>query len=506
MTISSKRLAAICLAGTAIYSTSPVKAKDKSSSKNKRPNIIYILADDMGYGDISALNPESQIKTPTLDSLISNGISFTNAHSGSAVSTPSRYGILTGRYCFRSRLKSGVLVGYDKPLIENSRSTVASFLSKNGYHTACIGKWHLGLNFSKKNSNLPLTEGDPWGALNTSNVDYNQPVTGGPNASGFEFSYIIPSSLDIAPYLYIKNEKVTTNDVTAQPAWVDKSSRGRWYRGGDVASDFSHSGVLEKMVNEAKSYITAKAKSDSSFFLYLALTSPHTPWLPSEKFLGKSGAGAYGDFVMMTDAMVKDIAETCRQQGIDDNTIIIFTSDNGSHWFPVDINQYKHESNHGTSGMKGDVWDGGHRIPMIVYWPNGASKGTTSNKLVCTTDLYATCANLLGKKLMPNEAEDSYSMLPYISQKYKKEKHLRTSIIHHGVNGDFGIREGKWKYIDCKGSGGWTYKGTESEPTAQLYDMEADPLEKTNLIQQYPEVAKRLKDLLEQQKQQERSR
>lgn len=508
MKLIHQRLISVCLTGVAFCTTAPSegKAPDKKKPDERKPNVIYILADDMGYGDISALNPQSKIKTPTLDSLVRNGVSFTNAHSNSAVSTPTRYGILTGRYCFRSRLKAGVLVGYDQPLIEEDRPTVANLFKSRGYHTACIGKWHLGLNYEKVNSNRPLTEGDPWGVLNTSNVDYSKPITGGPKACGFDYSYIIPSSLDIAPYLFIRDEKITGEKVSAQPSWSDKSSRGRWYRGGDVASDFKHSEVLENLVNDAKSFINNKAKSDSAFFLYLALTSPHTPWLPSEKFLGKSGAGTYGDFVMMTDAMVKEIAEACKKQGIDDNTIIIFASDNGSHWLPSDIQQYQHESNHGTSGMKGDVWDGGHRIPLIVYWPNGTKKGASVDKIVCTTDLFATCAQLLGSKLSDNEAEDSFSMLTLISSKFQRKEPHRISIIHHGVNGDFGIREGRWKYIDCKGSGGWSSKGADNAPEAQLYNIEADPLEKNNLILQHPKIAKRLKALLEKQKTDNKSR
>lgn len=504
----SKKLLSTILSGVAIAGATTSEAKDKQPSKQKeqRPNIIYILADDMGWGDISAHNSLSKIQTPALDSIIRNGVSFSNAHSNSAVSTPTRYGILTGRYCFRSRLKSSVLVGYDEPLIEPNRPTVASFMRDNGYHTACIGKWHLGLNYTKFDNSNPLIEGDQWSDYTSTNINYRGPIKG-PGLCGFEYSYIIPSSLDIAPYLYIRNGFVTGSKVEKQPAWKDTRARGMWYRQGDVASDFKHSETLENLVGDAKNYIRSKAHSDSSFFLYLPLTSPHTPWLPSEKFLGKSGAGVYGDFVMMTDAMVKEIMDECKRQGIDKNTIIVFTSDNGSHWLPSDVKEFEHEANYGTSGMKSDAWDGGHRVPMLVYWPNGGKHGVTVNKMVCTTDLFATVANLLGKKLQDNEAEDSYTMLPYFaSRKVKSKMEPRTSIIHHSIEGKFAIREGKWKYIDCRGSGGWSYSGNESEPTAQLYDMESDPREKNNLIEKYPDIAKRLKDMLEKQKQEGRSR
>lgn len=504
----SKRLIGTLLSGIAITGATTSEGKDRHAAKPKdqRPNVIYILADDMGWGDISAHNPQSKIQTPALDSIVRNGVTFSNAHSNSAVSTPTRYGILTGRYCFRSKLKSGVLVGYDEPLIEPNRATVASFLRDNGYHTACIGKWHLGLSYTKYDSSKPLIVGDQWSDNNSSNVNY-QGTIAGPALCGFEYSYIIPSSLDIAPYLYIRNGKVTANEVTKRPAWKDTRARGMWYRQGDVASDFKHSETLENLVGDAKSYIRSKAHSDSSFFLYLPLTSPHTPWLPSDKFLGKSGAGVYGDFVMMTDAMVKEVMDECKKHGIDRNTIVIFASDNGSHWLPADVKAFGHEANYSTSGMKSDAWDGGHRVPLLVYWPNGGKHGETVSKMVCTTDLFATVANLLGQKLQDNEAEDSYTMLPYFAtKKVKSTMKPRTNIIHHSIEGKFAIREGKWKYIDCKGSGGWSYSGKAEDPAAQLYDMERDPQEKDNLIAKHPDIASRLKDLLEKQKSAGRSR
>ncbi|TKG92480.1 sulfatase [Puteibacter caeruleilacunae] len=493
------------LAGVSLLSSCSIKEKE---SVTQAPNIIYILADDMGYGDVSALNSMAKVKTPALDQIVHQGVHFTDAHTNSAVCTPTRYGILTGRYCFRSRLKSGVLVGHEPSLIESGRETVASLLKANGYHTGCVGKWHLGLDWKKKDESKPLYEGNLWNLSSTDNVDYAANVDGGPNDHGFDYGYIIPASLDIAPYTYIENEKVTAPVTRHVETWRCEDARGMWYRHGDTADDFKHEDVLSQLTNKAVGYINKQAKGNKPFFLYFPLTAPHTPWLPSKEFRGKSGAGVYGDFVMMVDNTVQQVLDAVKQNGIDNNTIIVFTSDNGSHWLPSDIKQFGHEANVGRIGMKSDAWDGGHRVPFLVRWPEKVKAGTSSDEVICTTDLLATCADIVGANLANNAGEDSYSFLPVLLGK-KQDKTIREATIHHSIGGTFAIRKGDWKFIDAKGSGGWSLsekKAGEDALPGQLFNMKEDPKEQNNLYAEKPELVKELKALIEKYKSQGYSR
>ncbi|PWE00388.1 sulfatase family protein [Marinilabilia rubra] len=472
-------------------------------SDNKTPNIVVILADDLGYGDIKAYNSESQIPTPNLDRLAKEGLSFTDAHTNSAVCTPTRYGLLTGRYAFRTRLKSGVLVGHDPALIAPDRTTIGSLLQKAGYTTACVGKWHLGLDWAKKDSTQPLWHGgNAWDMQNTSNVDYAARVGGGPADRGFDYSFIIPASLDIAPYTYIEDGYVTAPVNDHVPFYKDTTARGIWYRHGDVAEDFDHKTVLQTITQNAVDFINQKAREDKPFMIYLPFTSPHTPWFPSEKYKGISEAGVYGDFVAMTDGMVGKVMKALDQKGITKNTLVIFTSDNGSHWLDTDIKKFSHRANDAFKGMKSDVWEGGHRVPFIVRWPEQVKGGRTSPTVICTTDLLATLAEITNQKLDAGEGEDSFSFLSALKGEEPKPVEERT-IIHHSVNGTFAIRSGKWKYIDAKGSGGWSLPEKQvpgDAPAAQLYDMSKDSLEQNNLIAEEPEVAARMKKILEEYK------
>lgn len=475
------------------------KSVEESSSSTK-PNIIFILADDMGYGDIKALNGAAGVVTPNLDRLVNEGMSFSDAHTNSAVCTPTRYGIVTGRYCWRSRLKSGVLVGHDQSLVEPGRLTVGGLLSQNGYYTGTVGKWHLGLDWAKKDDTKDLFEGDNvWDIKNTDNVDYAAVVKGGPMSCGFDYEYIIPASLDIAPYTYIENQRVTAPVTGKSEAYRSDEARGMWYRHGDIADDFDQNTTLQNITAKAVEFVTDASKRDEPFFLYFPLTAPHTPWFPSEEFKGKSTAGVYGDFVCMVDNTVGQIMRRLDKLGIADNTIIVFTSDNGSHWLPSDIKSFEHQANIGRSGMKSDVWDGGHRVPFVVKWPNVAKPNSRSEEVICTTDFMATVAEMLNVTLPKDAGEDSYSILPVLRGD-KLTKSLREATVHHGINGMFAIRRGKWKFIDGKGSGGWSYNGKGETLPGQLYNMEIDPLEKNNLYSAKNEIALELKDLLERYK------
>ena len=498
------------LASIIVISSCKEVKKDNSSIKQenqKKPNIIYILADDMGYGDISALNQNSGIQTPNIDNLVETGVHFTDAHTNSAVCTPTRYGILTGRYAWRSRLKTGVLWGYDQPLIEENRPTVASFLKSNGYTTACIGKWHLGLGWQAKDINKPIAKYE-WDLVfeegADSNVDFTKKVSG-PNELGFDYSYIIPSSLDMTPYLYLENGKAVElpTSYTAGKS-QDKDGRGVIWRPGEVAPDFVFENVLDNITKKTVSFIDEQKDEETPFFLYFPLTAPHTPWLPIGDANGKSEAGRYGDFVTMVDDAVGAVVKALEESGKLDNTLIIVTSDNGAHWTPEDKKNYDHRANHSYKGQKADIYEGGHRVPFIAKWTGVIPKGHQSNQTICTTDLLGTVAAIVNKPLADNEGPDSFNLWPAFTDTI--DTPIRASIIHHSLDGFFAIRKGKWKYTPRLGSGGFSVpkqiEPRKGEALGSLYDMEKDPEEQYNLYLENAEIVKQLSDLLEVQKQQ----
>ena len=297
---------------------SVISCSKPTKKAEQKPNIIYVLADDLGYGDISSFNENGQIKTLNIDQLANDGIKFTDAHTSSAVCTPTRYGILTGRYNWRSRLKSGVLTGTSKALIPNSRSTVASILKKQGYNTAFIGKWHLGWNWALKNKDSTLGSG--WNAGDFSNIDFTKPIKNGPNSLGFTYAYGHSGSLDMAPYVYVENGRATE----VPDSITENTGKYSWWRKGPTSKDFIHDDVTPNFFRKSFKYISEKAKEDNPFFLYLALPSPHTPILPTEAWQGKSGLNPYGDFMLMIDAYMGQLTETIKQAGIEDNRIIVF--------------------------------------------------------------------------------------------------------------------------------------------------------------------------------------
>lgn len=452
----------------------------------EQPNIIFILADDMGYGDISCLGEKSKLNTVNLDRMVSEGVVFTDAHSSSSVSTPTRYGVLTGRYNWRSDLKQGVLDGYSKALIKPDRETMASMLKKQGYTTAGIGKWHLGWD---------------WNNIEAGNnkVDFSKPVANGPTTRGFDYYYGFCGSLDMPPYVYIENDMPTSlpNRTT-----VNKGKYS-WWREGLTGSDFIHEEVLPNLVDRACRYIGEKAPSSQPYFLYLPLPAPHTPILPTEEFRGKSGLGEYGDFVLMVDAMVGRVLDAVRKSGEEDNTLIVFTTDNGcSPAAGIDLlKEQGHYPNSIYRGHKADLFDGGHRVPCIVRWPKEARPHQVA-QTVCLTDFYATFADINGYRLKDSEGEDSYSLLSAIRSS-KEVAPIREATVHHSINGQFTIRQGKWKLLLSASSGGWSYPrpGKDDDviatlPPLQLYDMEADPSEEKNVADAHPEVVHKLGELM----------
>lgn len=455
-----------------------------STQPAENPNIIFILADDMGYGDVSALNENSKIQTPNIDRMVNKGATFTNAHSSSSVSSPTRYGILTGRYNWRSTLKRGVLNGYSKALIPTERTTTASMLKEQGYETACIGKWHLGWTWNN------IEKGND-------SVDFTQPITHGPVDIGFDYYYGISASLDMPPYVYVHNDM-----PTALPDRITSGKGMQMWREGPTASDFEHRKTLPHLIDKAVDYINSKA-GGKPFYLYLPLPAPHTPILPGEEFQGKSGLNPYGDFVMEVDYMVGRIAEALRQNGIEDNTILIFTADNGCS--PAarieELEEYGHYPSYIYRGHKADLYEGGHRIPCVVQWPARVQPHTV-DQTVCLTDFMATFAAITGYQIKDNEAEDSYDILPLLLNTSEQEP-IREATVHHSINGEFSLRRGDWKVLFSPSSGGWSYPrpGRDTAvirtlPKIQLYHIKTDPEETKNVYTEHPAVVKEFRNLM----------
>lgn len=470
--------------------------KQNATIKNVAPNIVYILADDMGYGDLSSLNPESGIQTPHMDKIVKEGVHFTDAHSNSSVCTPTRYGIITGRYAWRSSLKKGVLNGYKPPLIEESRPTVASYLKSKGYKTACIGKWHIGLGMQLKDGDKSVIAKN-----GVSNVDFSKRIKD-PSDLGFDYSYIIPASLDIPPYVYIENGK--TVELPTEYTNPERKGRGIYWRPGEKAPSFVFDKVLDNFTKKSVSFIKDQIDTDSPFFLYFPLTAPHTPWLPVGEAVGKSKAGVYGDFVTMVDDAVGAVVAALEKTGKLDNTLIIVTSDNGSSWNEGDKKKFAHRANYIYKGQKADIYDGGHRVPYIAQWPGVIPAGLQSNQLMCTTDLFATLSGILNQPKIEEGAEDSYNLWPAYTSNLKTP--IREAVVHHSFHGMFAIRKGKWKYTPELGSGGFTkplsIEPKPNETPGTLYDMINDPEEKNNLYKEHPEIVEELEQLLKTYKSQ----
>lgn len=488
------------------------------SSQADHPNIIYILADDMGIGDVSCYNQDAKLSTPHIDRMAVEGMRFTDAHTPSAVCTPTRYGILTGRYCWRTRLKARVLDGFDPPLIEPDRVTVPSLLRNAGYDTHCVGKWHLGMTWTGDNGEpLPAVPVDRRTPPRPGfEVDYSQPVTGGPTAVGFDTFFGISASLNMSPFCYLVDDRPYRLPVLKQERIrnefiaVDEGVR---------SPDFTIYGVLPRLAGEAVAVIEQQAERDSPFFLYAPLTSPHLPVVPNQEYLGGSDCGQYGDFVEETDAFVGAVLEALDRTSQADETMVIFTCDNGSlyHWWKAEeaddlahykvagrgksMKDYGHQGNRHLRGTKADIWEGGHRVPFVVRWPGNTPAGTVSDELLELTDLLATCAAIVGTELPDGAGEDSRNALPALLAE-KPDDPVRDYAVHHSLWGVFALRQGPWKMIPHRGSGGFTRPREidpekEGGPVGQLYNLESDPSETENLWNEHPEIVARMQALLE---------
>ncbi len=460
-----------------------------------KPNVVIILADDLGIGDVSSYNENAAWKTPNIDSLAAGGMSFTDAHTSAALCTPTRYGILTGRYNWRSSLKRAGYNGYSTPLIENERMTIAELFKGHGYQTAIIGKWHLGWNWQLEGSK-EITYDDRTVPV----IDFSQAIKNGPEDQGFIYSFGTIASLSSPPFVWVENSRATSIPTKVSVNYDEKA----FWRKGPKSDDFNHVDVLPTITEKSVEYIQKQAGSEQPFFLYVALTAPHAPIIPTTEFIGKSNTNAYGDFVLLVDQVVGQIVDAITGDDRLENTLIFFTSDNGqsprADFDDDELPLAGHNGSYIYRGKKFDIFEGGHRVPFIASWPGKIKPGVESDETICTVDFMATGAELLGVDFSDDTAEDSYSILPALKQE-NRGKPIREATVNHSSDGRFAIRKGDWKLILWPGSGGWAFPATEEDmkglPSFQLYNLRKDPGETQNLVSKFPRRLKDLKTLLE---------
>ena len=460
-----------------------------------KPNIVLILADDMGIDAVSAHNEKmGPLSTPSIDKLIDQGMNFTDAHSASAVCTPTRYGLLTGRYCWRTELKKEVLWDYGRPLIEPGRLTVAELLREEGYATGMVGKWHLGLDWYDSEGELandgiqiddaiwkPKEKAERIRAC-AARIDFSKPVTGGPIHQGFDYFFGVDLP-NMPPYSWIEGDRLTALPTVPKPESMFGTE-------GPMVPGWQLEDILPTLTHKSVEWIHSTASGEKPFFLYLPLTSPHTPISPSDDFKGKTGTTAYGDFLMETDWVVGQVMKAVDDAGVADETLFIFTTDNGTAAACnfAKLKELGIDLRHTLKGNKGQIHEGGHRVPFVVRWPGKVAPGTTCDDVICLNDFMATVAELLDVELPDNAAEDSTSILPLLTGGSKALPD-RPMVVHHDYRGNFAIRDGKWKLVGD-----------------QLFNLDADLKETANVADDHPEVAARMAATLERYQTEDRSR
>jgi arylsulfatase A len=502
-----KRREFIKVAGTAaaLAATSPFTAL-RANPPTQFPNILFILADDMGYGDISYLNADSKIPTPNIDRIGREGTYFTDAHSPSSICTPTRYGIHTGRYCWRTRITYSVTWGYSRHLIEPERTTVASLLKQAGYNTGCFGKWHMGMDMMTRDGRgiqEPDRVVDQRAFLG--DIDWTAPIQNGPLAAGFDEFYGISASLDMHPYIWIDGDRFvgecTTrqdllfNSREAMPADYGKNM-------GPSHADFVAEDVQPEITRKTIDFINKQSR-DTPFFACMSLAAPHIPIVPSKAYQGVSDLGPYGDFCIQIDDDIGKVLGALDKNGLAENTLIVFTSDNGcAPYIGVDaMNRMGHYPSYVYRGYKADIYEGGHRVPFLARWPQAIEAGSRSDEIICLTDLLATSAAITGQALPRNAGEDSYNISSALLGQ-PGEKPIREATISQSVTGGFSIRQGRWKLELMPSSGGY-YRlrpdqvEAQGLPPVQLYDLEADIKESNNVQGDHPDVVAHLRGLLE---------
>jgi arylsulfatase A-like enzyme len=474
-----------------LVSCQPAPETDKNITPP--PNVVLILADDFGVGDIQAHYPGNKIATPYLDRLVAAGRTFTDAHSASAVCTPTRYGILTGRYAWRTPLQEWVLAAYEPPLIEEDRLTLPAFLQHRGYHTTLIGKWHLGMEYGGDRPAERLEEHwwlkeYPW--------DFTQPVPGGPVDRGFDY-YFGVNLPNQPPFTYQENDRLV---VQPTEAYRYDSTQGtvmpRHFEGSPIAPGWRFDSIVPELTERAIGYLEERAAADEPFFLFYSMTSPHEPVSPSGNFAGRSGINPIADFVMETDEAAGRVIAALDSLGLSENTLVIFTADNGhSHYTGWEgLVAAGHRPSGPYRGHKGDIWEGGHRVPLVVRWPaGGVGAGSTSDHPVVLNDLYATVADILDEQLPPDAAEDSFSFLPALTGSDPPPR--PAGIVSHSRDGEFAYREGDWKLVLRKPVA--KLNASRGRPAvAELYHLGRDEGETSDLTAEYPEKVAELRQQL----------
>ena len=450
------------------------------------PNVIFVFTDDLGYGDVTCYNPESKINTPNIDRLASQGMTFTDAHTASAVCTPSRYGLLTGRYCWRTELKRGVQGGYGLPLITPDRMTIGNLFQDRGYKTAAIGKWHVGMEWI-------LKEGFAREGQEEETVDHTAPLKITPVDQGFDYFFGTSGcTSDDGPFAFIENRTVLGTPLVPLEG-LNVVGDGTFIKDVLMTEDWMHEKADTIFTNKAIEFMKKQVKEENPFFVYLALSLPHIPWTPAEFVKGTSGAGLRGDLVVLIDYCMGEIEEALKDMGVEENTMVIFSSDNGPR---EGVNG--HQSAGPLRGQKGSIFEGGHRVPLIVKWPGKVEASSITDETVCMTDFMATFANMLDVELPDNAGEDSYNILPVIlGQQY--ETPLRESTVHHSGEGAFAVRKDDWKLIFGKVEHGempgdpaaWSEEG-------YFFNMKDDPYETTNVYMDHPEIVAEMNALLKE--------
>lgn len=480
-------------AGGARVGSQPAGTAPSTHSRTP-PNVVVILTDDQGYGDVGAYNPASRIPTPHLDQLAREGLRFTDAHTSSSVCTPTRYGLLTGRYSWRTRLKKGVLWGNGDSLIEPGRTTLASLLRARGYYTAAVGKWHLGMHWTARPGAVvdrETTQGP------TDWIDYAGPVTGGPIAAGFDEYFGIPASLDMRDYVYVEGERVVEAPTSALPG-IPQGVPG-FHRPGAAGPSFKPEEVLDRFTHRAVDVIERRSRTNQPFFLYLPLAAPHTPMLPTGDFVGRTPLGPYGDFVAQTDAAIGTVLRALARAGVADRTLVIVASDNGPA--PAggiaDLLKQGHDAAGGWRGTKHTLYEGGTRVPFVVRWPGVVAPGGVTHRTIITTDVLRTLADIVAAPLPADAGEDSVSFLPVLRNP-RHDGPLHEAIVMQSDGGAYAIRQGRWKLLLAPGTGrsSEVATGGAAVPAVQLFDLDADPKETTNLEARHPDVVTSLQSLL----------
>lgn len=453
-------------------------ASSASVHATDHPNIVFILVDDMGYGDPTCYNANSKTPTPNIDSLARDGMRFTDAHASGPLCHMSRYGLLTGRYPFRTNVN----LWRKQPLIKAGEATIATVLKSAGYRTAMVGKWHLGFDESK---------------------GYDHPLPGGPVDCGFDSFFGIRASTDIPPYFYIRDDRAVappSNQIEARNTEGWTNIQGEFWRAGGIAPELELKDVLPRFTDEAIAVIDdhATSTSEQPLMLYLAYPAPHTPWLPSKEFQCKSGASMYGDFVMMVDHMIGRVLSALDKAGMTDDTLVIFSSDNGPVWYEHDVDRFDHDSSGGLRGMKADAWECGHRMPFLARWPGRVPAATTSDQTICFTDMLATFASIVDQPLSAADGPDSFDVSPAFFG--KDDGPIRDALVIRSGSKHMTIRMGDWKMITALGSGGFSkpnrIKPAQRDPAGQLYHLGRDLGETSNRYLQEPAVVERLKKRL----------